>query len=240
MPRQARVILPGVPHHIFQRTQEGTACFRSDQDYQIYLSWLREYLDRTQCTLHAYVIMRSEVHLLITPDALWSCGELMRRLGQRYTLYANQKYGLTGPLWETRYRSCIVCERSHILACYRYIETTPVRAGKVAAAEDYPWTSFRVNALGEETDLIRQEDAYYSLGANPKERQRYYLEAFGNAEEAVSMGRLERMALGNRPFASDALVPHLESRIGRRVTLGVPGRPRRQELDQVAEPPGHS
>lgn len=78
MPREARVILPGAPHHIVQRAHNRIQCFRSDQNYQLYLSWLEEYVERTECHLHAFVILESSVHLLVTPERLWSIVERAR------------------------------------------------------------------------------------------------------------------------------------------------------------------
>jgi putative transposase len=51
-----------------------------------------------------------------------------------------------GPLWEGRFRSRIVNSHRHLLACYRYIEQNPVRAGLVSRPEDYRWSSYRFNA----------------------------------------------------------------------------------------------
>ena len=36
----------------------------------------------------------------------------------------------------------------------RYIELNPVRAGMVAGPADYPWSSYRFNALGQTDDLV--------------------------------------------------------------------------------------
>jgi putative transposase len=238
MPRQARAILPGVPHHIFQRTEGSLACFRSDPDFRYYLSALTHYLPRCRVTLHAFVLMRDHVHLLVTPNDLWSCGELMRRIGQKYAIYRSRRYGSDGsPLWESRYRSCILCEPSYILDCYRYIELNPVRAGVAADPADYPWTSYRVNALGEPSGLVIQDDAYFALGDTAAERQAQYLKRFDRPMVEAETAKITRATFGNRALGSEQLFPHLEQRLGKRMGFGKPGRPpSRPPLDQVAEP----
>lgn len=226
MPREARIVLPGVPHHIIQRSQSGLPCFSSDQDYQIYLSWLLEYRDRAQCHIHAYVLMPDHVHLLVTPEKLWSMGELMRRTGQRYAQYYNRKYQRTGALWEGRYRSCIACEPGYILNCYRYIEMNPVRRGLCADPGDYAWTSYRTNALGEDSKLLAAEDAYDSLGDTAHERRQAYQSIFTREPVLAAERQLMRTTSANRAYGSAALCANLELRMGKRVSLGKPGRPR--------------
>ncbi len=81
--------------------------------------------------IHGYVLMTNHVHLLITPSAKESVGQLMKRLGQRYVQYLNRTYRRSGTLWEGRFRSCIAQDDKYLLFCQRYIELNPVRAGMV-------------------------------------------------------------------------------------------------------------
>ncbi|MCD7081643.1 transposase, partial [Pseudomonas sp. MAFF 311095] len=78
----------------------------------------------------------------------------MKGLGQRYVQYINRTYQRTGALWEGRFRSCLVQKDNYVLACYRYIEMNPVRAGMVAHPGDYRWTSYRANAQGEASSFL--------------------------------------------------------------------------------------
>ena len=68
--------------------------------------------------------------------------------------------GRSGSLWEGRYRSCPVTDDRYALACYRYIELNPVRAGMVVHARDYRWSSHRANAEGEGDPMIEPHRAY--------------------------------------------------------------------------------
>ena len=75
--------MAGVPVQLIQRGNNRQACFYTDEDYLFYLDWLKEYLQNTGCTLHAYVLMTNHVHLLLTPEKESSAGALMKLLGQR-------------------------------------------------------------------------------------------------------------------------------------------------------------
>lgn len=137
MPRRPRLALPNVPLHIIQRGNNRQACFYAEEDYRIYLDWLREYADKTDCHVHAYVLMTNHVHLLISAARPDSPGGLMKALGQRYVQYVNRAYRRSGTLWEGRFRSCLAQEDRYLLACQRYIELNPVRANMVEHPAEY-------------------------------------------------------------------------------------------------------
>ena len=46
-------------------------------------------------------------------------------------------------------RSCLTQSEDYVLACYRYIELNPMRAGMVTQPKDYRRSSYHTNALGK-------------------------------------------------------------------------------------------
>ena len=110
--------------------------------------------------------MTNHVHLLLTPHAADSCASLMKNLGQRYVQDVNYRLGRNGTLWEGRFKSSMVTTERHVLACYRYIELNPVRAGMVRNPDEYRWSSYAMNAGGETVGWLIPHNAYASLGAN--------------------------------------------------------------------------
>ena len=149
MPRRPRIIIPNIPVHIIQRGNNKQACFFADEDYLLYLEWLKEYAQRSRCEIHSYVLMTNHVHLLLTPKKIHSTGDLMKRLGQRYVQYINRTYNRSGTLWEGRFRSSIIQQEEYLFTCKRYIEMNPVRAEMVDHPGEYLWSSYRVNGQGE-------------------------------------------------------------------------------------------
>ena len=146
MPRRPRIILPNIPQHIIQRCNNRTACFYADEDYARYLDWLKEYADKTNCQIYAYVLMTNHVHLLASASTTEAIGAMMKALGQRYVQYINRSYKRSGTLWEGRYKSCPTQAEAYLLACQRYIELNPVRANIGAksnrlAGLSQPWPS---------------------------------------------------------------------------------------------------
>ena len=174
MPRRARVYISGLPYHIVQRGNNRDACFIEPENYQYYLDLWQELSGHYHCRVHAYCLMTNHVHLLATPQATNACALLMKNLGQRYVQYVNRSRERTGTLWEGRFRSCIAQSERYVLACYRYIELNPVRAGMVAHAGDYRWSSHLANAGAVRATWLVPHPQYLSLGLDDDARHAAY------------------------------------------------------------------
>ncbi len=101
---------------------------------------------------------------------------MMKALGQRYVQYVNLTYRRSGTLWEGRFRSCLTQEETYLLACQRYIELNPVRAGMVEHPAEYRWSSYRANAQGEADSLVQPHALYMALSEDLVSRQAAYRE----------------------------------------------------------------
>jgi putative transposase len=176
MPRRARAVLPGVALHIVQRGINRNPCFLQAGDFAAYLGFLAQFSAKFNCAVHAYCLMTNHVHLLATPSTVEACALLMKNLSQCYVQWLNHRLGRSGTLWEGRFHSCLVNSDTYVLACYRYIELNPVRAGMVAAPGQYPWSSYSSNADGVPSDLVAAHAAYDALATHPDSRARSYKE----------------------------------------------------------------
>ena len=231
MPRRARLTLPNVPMHVIQRGNNRQACFYADEDYRFYLDWLTEYASKTGCRVHAYVLMTNHVHLLVSADGGDGVGALMKALGQRYVQYANRTYRRSGSLWEGRFRSCLTQEASYLLACQRYIELNPVRAEMVVHPADYRWSSYRVNAQGEESPLIVPHLLYEALGGTREARQAAYRELFRHELEPGLVDAIRKATNGNFALGNARFGEQIALALGRRALPGRSGRPRKVEKE---------
>jgi putative transposase len=192
MPRIARSVLAGLPLHVVQRGINRQQCFFSDSDYAVYLKFLAEFSVRFGCSLHAYCLMTNHIHLLLTPETADSCALLMKNLGQRYVQSVNRKLERTGTLWEGRFKSGLVRSESYVLACYRYIELNPIRAGMVSVPSQYRWSSYSINAEGKASELIRSHPAYDALGGDVAQRTSAYQQLCESAPQATILEEIRR------------------------------------------------
>jgi putative transposase len=220
--------MPGTPLHIIQRGNNRSRCFLVDSDYLVYLDLLRECAEEADCEVHAYVLMTNHVHLLISPGDIHAPAMLMQRLGQRYVQYVNRRHARTGTLWEGRFRSCLVGDECYLLICQRYIELNPVRAGMVDDPGLYPWSSYRINALGQSSDLVRPHPAYATLAQGDETRRAAYRELFREAMPDRILQRIRFASNGNFALGSEDFTASAARALGRSVTPGFGGRPRKR------------
>ena len=227
MPRRPRVIVPNTPQHLIQRGNNRQACFYADEDYQFYLEWLKEYADKTECKIHAYVLMTNHVHLLVSTKKADVVGVMMKSLGQRYVQYVNKTYQRSGTLWEGRYKSCPIQAETYLLSCQRYIELNPVRANMVNHPAEYKWSSYVANAQGEPNTVITPHSLYHSLGLNPTKQQFAYRELFRYALDIGLVNEIRKATNSNYALGNALFTKQIADALGRRVTPGLSGRPKK-------------
>jgi putative transposase len=237
MPRQPRLVLPGIALHVIQRGNNRAACFGDDRDYLCYLTYLRKLSVKHGCVLHAYCLMTNHVHLLLTPQHSTACMDLMRDLGQSYVKYFNRRHGRSGTLWEGRYRSCIVESPQYVMACYRYIELNPVRAGMVSDPRAYAWSSHAANSGTAIDVLASPHPEYIALADNPPRRCAAYRLLFDKTLSDSVIAAIRDATNGSLPLSSEALKAELAAG-GRRIEHRRPGpRPAKdaagQEVRQI-------
>ena len=218
MARLPRIVVPGQPLHIVQRGNNRQAVFFADADYRRYLEDLREASAANGCAVHAYALMTNHVHLFLTPETEAGLSRLMQALGRRYVRYVNGAYRRSGTLWEGRFKSALVDSESYLLTCYRYIELNPVRAGMVAAPEDYRWSSHGANALGLSDAALVPHEVYRRLGATDAARCAAYRALFQRYldDSAVNVLRAETELCG--VAGSERFKEQIAAALRRRVT----------------------
>ncbi len=142
MSRVARVVIPGIPHHVVQRGVRRMDIFRDDSDRKIYLKLLQESRDPAGCEFHCWCLMPNHVHFIVTPSEQGSLSELFRRAHSLYTRYLNKAEECTGHLWQDRFYSSPL-SRSHLSNTFRYILRNPVEAKLVQKSAEFRWSSAR-------------------------------------------------------------------------------------------------
>lgn len=232
MSRRTRLDIPDVPLYIVQRGNNRQSIFFAEEDYGFYLKCLKEAAERHSCDVHAYVLMRNHVHLLVTPYTPSGALRLMQSVGRRYVQYVNYTYRRTGTLWDGRFKSSLVESEPYLLACYRYIEHNPVRARIVAGPGDYRWSSYGYHALGKSDTLIRDHPLFVALGRTEEQRRQAYQELFRHELEPAVLGQIREalkygLVVGSEPFKK-----LIEKSLSRCVRTPVRGRPRKHAARQ--------
>ena len=171
--------------------------------------------------------MTNHVHLLLTPATAHGCGLLMKHLAQRHAQHINRTYRRSGTLWEGRFRSCLTQREDYLLACYRYIELNPVRAGMVRDPGLYKWSSYRSNADGVMGDLVKPHELYLALGTDPVARAAIYRGLCRAGIDQAMVDNIRHATNGGFVLGNTRFQDAIARQLGQRVTRGRSGRPTR-------------
>jgi len=214
MARIARVIAPGVPHHVIQRGNRRQTTFFDPNDYEVYLSLMEEWCDKCHVEIWAYCLMSNHVHLIAVPETE---DDLRRAIGEahrRYTRHVNFKQGWRGHLWQGRFSSYPMDE-AYCLAAARYVELNPVKAKMVERAEDYPWSSAKAHLLKEDDGLVRVAPLLGMVS--------HWGEFLATGVKEAEERAFNRHERTGRPLGDGDFVKELERRLGRRLIPRKPG-----------------
>lgn len=239
MARLPRLVVPGWPHHVIQRGNNRQAIVRTDADRRAWREILAESLETHGVTLQAYVLMDNHFHLLLTPPSPQALSRMMQSLGRRYVGGHNALHGRSGTLWEGRYKCSPVETEAYFLACMRYIELNPVRAGMVLHAGEFLWSSAGHHLGLRQDALVSDHPVYWQLGNTPFERERRYrdlLEAGMSEREAAV---ITEAALKGWALCPPDVLQAQGLAGGRPLSPRGRGRPRKSPIE-AAQPAGVS
>lgn len=220
MPRIARAVAVGYPHHITQRGNYRQSTFEIEDDYMKYLQWLRQYSQKYGFKIWAYCLMKNHVHFIGVPMSDHSLAYTFNALHMRYAQYFNQKNKVNGHLWQGRFFSCILDEK-HLYAAVRYVENNPVRARITDKPQEYKWSSARGHVY-KEIDPVLSDDCY--LTRNIADWLSYLMEQ----DEEIVLKSIRQNTRTGRPCGDESFIKTIEEITGRRLTPSPRGRPRKR------------
>jgi putative transposase len=217
MPRRARIVFPGFPHHVTQRGNRREDVFRDDADRRHFLYLFARYIKRDHVDVWSYTLMTNHVHVIVVPDKKESLSSAMRDCLSDYALYFNKRYSYKGHLWLQRFYSSVL-DPDHLWNAVRYVERNPVRAGLVSQAENYPWSSAAFHCGLRRTDPLLSGDSPL-IGGMPDWSAWLQLD-----EQSGEFDLLRRNTNTNRPTGSKEFEEMLERICGRPILRRKPGR----------------
>jgi putative transposase len=215
MPRIARLVIPGIPHHVIQRGNRRQPVFFSEGDKSLYLKILRTQGELKGIQFWAYCLMDNHVHFIAVPKFPDSFSRGIGETHRRYTNLINIRENWKGYLWQGRFLSFPLADL-HLFACARYIERNPVRARLVQRPEDYKWSSARAHIFTIGDELISKNDPFSSIDDWSRFLRKEEI------EEDVST--IRRHSRTGRPLGDENFVRRLEEITGRTLLIQRPGR----------------
>ena len=213
--------------------------FASDEDYLYYLENLKEWKNKLGCKVYAYCLMTNHVHLVVdSGENEQNLAQLMKRVAGRQTRYVNKLEKRTGSLWEGRYKSSIINSKEYLLACCRYVELNPVRAGMVSAPAAYRWSS-----CGRKTGVVLQEwldydSSYLELDTDAVIRCRKYEDWIAREVPEEELDLIRKSIQRGQLTGSFRFIDEIEQKTNRRVEFRGQGRPKIAAFSKTNERTG--
>ncbi|MDX8523874.1 transposase [Mesorhizobium sp. MSK_1335] len=216
MARLARIVVPGLPHHVTQRGNGRARVFFAPEDYTLYKDLLVEHCRLADVGIWGWCLMPNHVHLILTPA---DADGLRRALAKVHRIYAgiiHARQRKTGHFWQGRF-GAVAMDEDHLLSAVRYVGLNPVRARLVERAVDWPWSSARAHLTGEPdgvTDLEPMKDRLPSTTG-----------LFDLVEmDAAAFEALRKAESIGRPVGSEAFLGRIAEKIGKAVKPRKRGR----------------
>ena len=173
--------------------------------------------------LLGYCLMTNHVHLVAVPERLAAFGDALGRLHGEYARRLHERWGGNGHLWQNRFYSCPL-DRDHLWTALRYVDLNLVRAGLVADATEYEWSSARAHVEGRDALGLLDEDLWKQVN-----RDRDWREILRRTrdEDAAEMAALRHATRTGRPLGGEGFVKRLEATFGRKPNAKRTGRPKK-------------
>jgi putative transposase len=147
MPRSARLVFPDIAHHVIQRGNRQQPIVFSDDDRRAYVEILGRALQKHETRCLAWCLMDNHIHLILVPKTTDGLRAPLASAHTTYSQLINRNQNVSGHLFQGRFLSYPM-DDAHMMVAARYIENNPVKAGMVARAEDWAWSSARAHITG--------------------------------------------------------------------------------------------
>lgn len=214
MARLARVVVPGLPHHVTQWGNHREAVFFGDDDYRAYLDLIAGAARASGTEVWAYCLMPNQVHFIMTPGHADGLRATFAEAHRRYSARIHARLKLTGHLWQGRFSSTAMDER-HLIAAARYVAMNPVAAGIARRAGDWPWSSAAAHLAGADDAVVTVAPL---LARIPD-----FAELLAGAEDEAAMRTLLASRTTGRPVGAADWIEALEARTQRTLAPGKRG-----------------
>lgn len=228
MPRLPRPVADGLVYHALNRGNNRAAIFHVPADFLAFLDALAQTRRGYPFALYGYCLMTNHFHLLLAPATGQSISRILQSLTVAHTWHYHKQRGGVGHVWQGRFKSPLIQDDDHALTVLRYIEANPLRAGMVADAGDYRWSSYAWHGLGRPDPLLSALPSWEQLGRTEVVRQTAWRRWVGTPLTERELAAVRRSVVSGRPYGASSWVERVAATVGMRLTSRPRGRPRKE------------
>ncbi len=213
MARLARLVVPGLPHHVTQCGNRRQQTFSNDEDCTAYIELMADWCGERGVEVWAYCLMPNHVHLIAIPRSEDGLARAVGEAHRRYTRRINFREKWRGYLWQGRFAS-FVMDEPYLLAAAQYVELESSAGGFGERCRAVALEQHKVALVGRDDRLVRVAPMLAMIAG-----WRGFLDSALREEELREHGHT------GYPLGNAAFVDRLERVVGRVLHPRGPGRP---------------
>ena len=220
MPRTARASVGGICYHVINRGNACAEVFHTSEDYEAFVRLLTDSLDRLPMRVLSYCLMPNHFHMVAWPreDGDLSCW--MQWVMTAHVRRYHRHYRGSGHVWQGRFKAFPIQQDAHLWTVLRYVERNPLRAGLVARAEAWPWSSLWWRGKGK-------EDRPPFLHDGPVDRPRGWVGEVNRPMTDDELAAVRQSVNRGTPWGGQTWRRRTAVRLGIESSLRPRGRPRK-------------
>ena len=219
MPRTARASVGGICYHVLNRGNGQAAVFDKPADYAAFVELIQAACDRDPMRVLAYCLIPNHFHLVLWPHADGDLSRWMQWLLTAHVRRYHSHHGTSGHVWQGRFKAFPIEQDGHLLTVLRYVERNPLRAGLVARAEAWPWSSLAAR---------RQKKSPAFLHPGPVSRGSRWIRLVNHAQTEAEVAAVRKSIERGAPYGSATWQRLTARRLGLESSLRPRGRPRKR------------
>ncbi|MEQ1562762.1 MAG: transposase [Nitrospiraceae bacterium] len=217
MGRPLRAASGEIVYHVLNRANARRPLFDDDGDYAAFERVLGQACARVAMRLLAYCVMPNHWHLVVWPRRDGDLSRFMNWLTLTHTQRWHQHRHTVGEghVYQGRFKSFPVETSEYFLTVCRYVERNPVRAGLVARAESWRWSSAGTRGSVPLHDW-------------PMARPSEWLDWVNEGETTEQLSAIRKSVTKGQPYGSEAWVDQMVTRWNLGATVRERGRPKKE------------
>jgi len=226
MPRIARYAPKGLIYHALNRAVARLPLFQKDADYEAFERVIEEAHQKFPIEIFAYCTMPNHWHFVLRPTKDGQLTAFLRAVAHTHTMrwHAHYRTSGTGHLYQGRFKAFPIEDDEHFYTVVRYVERNALRAGLVAQAKAWRWSSLWRHESGDAPSRAL-------LARWPLARPRSWLAHVNTPQTDAELDAVRRAIRRSSPFGEPGWQTKVADRLGLQATLRPLGRPRKTEPD---------
>jgi putative transposase len=202
---------------VLNRGNGRAEVFHKDEDFEAFIRLFEPARERLPMRLVGWCLMPNHFHLVLWPQGDRDLGRWMQWLLTSHVRRYHRHYGGSGHVWQGRFKAFPIQRDDHFLAVLRYVERNPLRARLVERAEDWRWSSLRLQTADADCPW---------LAPSPVALPRDWRAMVNRVQSEAELAAIRRSIARGTPFGADNWIKIAAKRLGLQSTLNPRGRPK--------------